>query len=358
MRDGYWDTDIRSIRNTESVRRGSASWDRTVAAIFGTWITPVVALSESEADRDHTESALGAALTKGQKPMAERVETIRRYVPPLQDQQDRIKKLSDLRARIDALPSDHVPADAQRFLDEWVPASGVHPITLAEVPEALRSPFTEKDGRSDRSVLVFPSLAIDYDDARNVVAFASRVYATPLPHGAVVGGAFLVMAEIMRVLQADALRVIGMVCLLVSLALLPIFGRRPLRIPIVVLTITAVAIASQLIMMALGVRLNMLNFAALPITIGVGSDYIVNLLGATDSLKVEASEATARMGGAILLCSLTTIVGYVTLLLASSGALRSFGQAAVLGEISAVLIVLGVYPALARSRSRAKATSA
>ena len=227
------------------------------------------------------------------------------------------------------------------------PPGGARPIDPATVPEALRGPFTERDGRSDRTVLVFPSLAINYDDVRNVVTFAERVSAAPVPRGSVVGGAFLVMAEIMRVLQRDAVRVIGMVCLLVTLALLPIFGRRPLRIAGTVLLVTTVAVGSQLVMLALGVRLNMLNFAALPITMGVGADYLVNLLGATDALRVDAREATARMGGAILLCSMTTIVGYVTLLLASSGALRSFGQAAVLGEIVAVLMVLGVYPALA-----------
>jgi predicted RND superfamily exporter protein len=83
----------------------------------------------------------------------------------------------------------------------------------------------------------------------------------------------------------------------------------------------------------------------------VGADYVVNLLGAMDSLRCDAREACARMGGAILLCSLTTIVGYLTLLLASSGALRSFGQAAVLGEICAVLVVLVIYPAVARGHT-------
>jgi predicted RND superfamily exporter protein len=159
------------------------------------------------------------------------------------------------------------------------------------------------------------------------------------------------MAEILRLLRADAPRVIASVCLLVAAVLVPVFSRRLVRVPVVVLTVAAVAALSQCVMYALGVRLNMLNFAALPITIGVGADYLVNLLGATDALDVDAREATARMGGAILLCSLTTVVGYLTLLLASSGALRSFGQAAVLGEVVAVLVVLVVYPAFARRRS-------
>ena len=351
LREGYWDTDLRNIRNTESVKHGSASWDRTVSSIFGTWITPVVALSRTPEDRERTAQALSQALSVGQPPMAERVETITRYVPPLADQQERIAKLTALRTRVDSLPSEKIPEDARRFLDDWVPPGGIAAITVDTVPQALRGNFQERSGETGHTTLVFPSLAIDFDDARNIVAFARRVYSTPLPEGSVVGGAFLVLAEIMRVLQQDALRLIGMVCLLVGAALVPIFFRRVLRIPVVVVTVTGVAVASQLMMMAFGVRLNMLNFAALPITIGVGADYIVNVLGAMDSLKVDAREATARMGGAVLLCSLTTVFGYITLLLASSGALRSFGQAAVLGEITAVSIVLCVYPAFARRRA-------
>jgi predicted RND superfamily exporter protein len=106
----------------------------------------------------------------------------------------------------------------------------------------------------------------------------------------------------------------------------------------------AVAFCSQATMIALGTRINFFNFAALPITIGVGADYVVNLFGAMNSLGVNARTACARMGGAILLCSLTTIIGYLSLVLAESGALRSFGWAAVLGEILAIVAVLLVLP--------------
>jgi uncharacterized protein len=103
-------------------------------------------------------------------------------------------------------------------------------------------------------------------------------------------------------------------------------------------------------MVAVGVRLNMLNFAAAPITMGVGADYLINLCGAMDALRASAREACARMGGAILLCSLTTVVGYASLLLAQSGALRTFGWAASLGEVMAAATVLLVVPVLWRER--------
>ena len=63
-------------------------------------------------------------------------------------------------------------------VDSVTPAAGVFSgVVVGEVPESLRGNFTERDGHNDRTVLVFPSLAIGYDDARNVVAFADRVAA-------------------------------------------------------------------------------------------------------------------------------------------------------------------------------------
>jgi uncharacterized protein len=351
MRDGYWDSDLRDLRNSESLRHGAASWDATVSSIFGVWLTPIVALAPDAASRPRVEAGLRRALAEGPRPMAERVETLARYVPPSEDQRARVEALSALRRRVEALPRERVPNDAWRVLDTWAPSTGVAPIEARDVPPGLGGMFLDRDGRGDRTVLVFPSLRIDYDDARNVVAFAARASEADVPDGTVMGGAFLVMAEILRVLRRDAARIVAATCLFVAVALVPVFRRRPSRVGVTVLTVGAVALASQLVMMALGVRLNMLNFAALPITIGVGSDYLVNLYGAADALRVDAREAAARMGGAILLCSLTTIVGYLTLLLASSGALRSFGQAAVLGEVVAVSVVLGVFPALTRRRN-------
>jgi hypothetical protein len=209
----------------------------------------------------------------------------------------------------------------------------------------LRQSFDEVDGRSDRVVLVYPSLRIDYNDARNLLRFEERLSHLALPPHAVIGGGFLLMAAIIRVIRDEAPRIVLVVALLVAMVLVPFFRRRPLRIPLVVLTVAAVALLSQAVMLGLGVRINMLNFAAVPITIGVGSDYVVNLFAAMDVLHADVRAACARMGGAILLCSLTTVVGYLSLVAAQSGALRTFGWSAVLGELMAVASVLLVLPA-------------
>ena len=51
-------------------------------------------------------------------------------------------------------------------------------------------------------------------------------------------------------------------------------------------------------------------------------------------------------GGAVLLCSWTTIVGYGSLLAAHSQALRGFGALAILGEIACLAAALVAAPAI------------
>jgi hypothetical protein len=232
----------------------------------------------------------------------------------------------------------------------WFAAENLKAIQPMDVPYTLRQGFTEKDGRTDRVVLIFPSLKINYNDTRNLSAFDAKLETIQLPKGTVIGGGFLFMAEIIKLIEHESTSVVLVVCLLVALALVPIFWRRPLRILMSVGTVAAVAISAQSIMLALGVHINMFNFAAVPVTIGVGADYVVNLFGAMDAFRVDARRACALMGGAILLCSLTTVVGYLSLVFAQSGALRTFGWAAVLGELMAVTTVLLVVPVLGSAR--------
>src|SRR5205814_1344431 len=83
------------------------------------------------------------------------------------------------------------------------------------------------------------------------------------------------------------------------------------------------------------------NFAAFPITFGIGVDYAVNIMARfrqerarrpRDALPTEPARAVERSvlstGGAVALCSLTTIIGYSSLLLAKNQALFLFGAVA------------------------------
>ncbi len=354
-REGYYERDINAMRNRDSLRSGSASWDRRMSDMFGVWLNPVVALAPDASQRAEVARRLSEGLATGHPAPAERVETIDDYAPPPAEQAARLARLEKLAGAVRQFPEKDIPPAARPLVKAWFAPANLEPIGPADVPFPLRQALTEKDGRTDRVVLIFPSLKINYNDARNLMSFVERLERVVLPAGTVVGGGFLFMAEILRLVRHESTNVVLVVCMVVAAALVPIFLRRPLRILKSVATVAIVAISAQSIMLALGVHINMFNFAAVPITIGVGADYVVNLLGAMDAFGVDARQACARMGGAILLCSLTTVVGYLSLVLAQSGALRTFGWAAVLGELMAVTTVLLVVPAFSSTRAETPA---
>ena len=103
----------------------------------------------------------------------------------------------------------------------------------------------------------------------------------------------------------------------------------------------------------LHLKLNFLNFVALPITFGIGVDYAVNVFSRiANEPRDRHAHALAQTGSAVALCSSTTIIGYSSLLIASNGALVSFGKLADLGELGCLLAALLLVPAVSRRARR------
>jgi predicted RND superfamily exporter protein len=94
------------------------------------------------------------------------------------------------------------------------------------------------------------------------------------------------------------------------------------------------------------VRVNFLNFVVLPITFGISVDYAVNIV---QRYRLEGRGSLPRViretGGAVALCSSTTIIGYSSLVVADNQALASFGLFASLGELSCLTAALIALPA-------------
>jgi len=96
----------------------------------------------------------------------------------------------------------------------------------------------------------------------------------------------------------------------------------------------------------LKIRINFANFIAFPITFGIGVDYAVNVASRWELDGGHSMiDAVRTTGGAVTLCSMTTIIGYSSLLLAENQALFLFGLLAVLGEIACLTTAVVVMPA-------------
>ena len=174
----------------------------------------------------------------------------------------------------------------------------------------------------------------------------------------VAASASTLFAAMLEVIMADGPK-LTLRCLLLTVALVFLtFGLRsglPVLASLVVGLLWLLAAVAQF-----DLKINFLNFVALPITIGIGVEYATNLwaryVDPSDSPR-DAARILAETGSAVTVCSLTTIIGYGSLLLSQNRALQSFGKVACLGELTCLVAALCVVPAIARVLGRCTATS-
>jgi uncharacterized protein len=96
-----------------------------------------------------------------------------------------------------------------------------------------------------------------------------------------------------------------------------------------------------------GLRINFINLIAFPITFGIGVDYAVNVMGRyLQDGRSDVTAAISATGGAVSLCSATTIIGYSSLLVAQNRGLFFFGLFAVLGELTCLASAVIVLPSV------------
>ena len=108
----------------------------------------------------------------------------------------------------------------------------------------------------------------------------------------------------------------------------------------------------------LKVKVNFCNFIAFPITFGIGVDYSVNVMARyRQTGSRDVIEAIRSTGGAVAVCSLTTIIGYGSLLFAKNQALFLFGLVAVLGELTCLVSAVVVLPAVLAKRAGGSASA-
>jgi predicted exporter len=231
------------------------------------------------------------------------------------------------------------------FARELRPPDSLRALTPAELPPLLRERFTETNGTFGTTVLVEIDPKLSRSRGEHLLKIAELLEGVRGRDGQVVPNASRasVFAEMIRSMTRDAPRTIAVafvvvivVAALATGALGPVLAVLSSLLLAVWLTLGAAAVA--------GVRLNFLNFVALPLTFGIGVEYAINFYDRVRALGSIRSSLES-VGGAIAACSLTTMLGYGTLLFGDNLALQSFGKYAVMGELSCLLTALLVLPA-------------
>jgi len=261
------------------------------------------------------------------------------------DQASKIPILHSIRARLLRAKS-HIKPEDWRKIEPLLPPSELTPHSLSDLPEDLARPFTENDGTRGRVVLIEPTAGVPDTDLRYVMRWADSFRETHLPNGEVLlgSGRPVIFADMLQTMQRDIPVSIALSLGITSLAVVLLF-RRWLRIAQVLGALLLGLSWMVLYMAVLGFKINFFNFVALPITFGIGVDYAVNLVRRCDSDPEQGILGALRnTGGPIILCSLTTILGYSALIRSINQAIRGLGVLAVVGEVVCLLAALLVLP--------------
>ncbi len=336
--------DLRKLRSEESIERRVLT--KQIEGIFGS-LTPTILLAEhfeqtpeiADVVRRHSD-ALGGGVVGS-------IITLDSLVPGAPALQGKKLAVIDEIRRTLHDSTKQLTDEERARLSKWDPPPDLAVIAPTDLPNGIVRMFRDRRGELTPMVVVYKAEGRSYWDGRYLVRLASVVREVDLRDGERVygGGNAVVFAAMIEAIIDD-----GPVATIVSflgVAVLVILLARGWRGTTVVLA----ALGTGVLWMAggaalAGVRVNFLNFIALPLTFGIGVDYAINVyLRHRIEGPGRMIETLRATGGAVALCSLTTTIGYASLLLADSHALRSFGALAILGEVACLSVALLVMPA-------------
>ncbi|HLK36960.1 MAG TPA: MMPL family transporter [Polyangiaceae bacterium] len=345
----YLEHNFNKLRRADTWKNGEGYWGRKMDAILGHYLTPTVVLCGTREQARSVEALVRQSVDAGAlRPFVARVVGVDDVLPT--QQQAKIDVTERIREALTPKIRSLVPHDKLEKIDRMLGAKGLTPIRAADLPPALTTGLRERDGTIGRAILVYPrpSDALWKADSMRLFVKALRdLAADGSGRGApaFVAGSIPLSSDILASIGRDA-PIASSVSLagVVAVVFVVLRARRASFYVIGSLLLGVLWLAGET--MALGIKINFSNFIAFPITFGIGVDYAVNVMTRyVQDGEDDVGGAVRSTGGAVALCSLTTIIGYSSLLLAKNRALFLFGLLAVMGEVACLTAAVVALPA-------------
>ncbi len=349
--------DVSKLRRGDTWAHGEGYWGGKMDSLLGHYLTPTVLLTDTKKEAEDVATRLREATAHD--PLSQTVSETRTVDDVLPPQQE--EKLVEIRATREVLTPklrSLVPKEQRAVLDLVLGSGELERVTLEHLPRTFLTGFLERDGTVGRSVLVFPRPSKSLWEGPPLVAFVGALREAGATAGATparVAGSLPISADILGSIAHDGARASGLAFAGV-VGVIALMFRGEVALLYVVTSLTLGVLWLVAASMTLGVKINFANFIAYPITFGIGADYAMNVMARyLQDGKKDILGTVRATGSAVTLCSLTTIFGYASLLVAENRALYLFGLLAVLGEITCLAVAVVFLPAalvLAQRRRR------
>lgn len=272
-------------------------------------------------------------------PTVKMITSIRNFLPEKEIQANRLRIIERMRKRLEEVGAPDELKDKIKYLE-------IDGLDIDELPEGLRRAFLGNEAIPGYLMYIFNSVTMDdadlakqfYDDVAQFTVDGITYY--PASES-------FVFVEMIALMKDDAVKAILLV-LLVTYSVLLIFSRSFMNALIMITPPFLCLLFTVGIMSIFGIKLSIINMVILPSIIGISVDNSIHLFERfmENPGGQKTSDIMGTTGIATTITTLTTLLGFSGLLLASMGGLRSMGLVAVIGFLISLILTWTVLPAL------------
>jgi len=351
LRNDRFEYDLKKLSIKISEGAGSEQYFmHRIEKVMGNGTNASMLIAENRAAANRIAQTLDRKIKEyaksGKATLLNTVNWLDKFYP--QDQKTKFKIIRELRALFLPKYLSLMSADERKWGSVALKALKANPFKTEDLPEMVKRFFRELDGTLGRAVFVAAGRNAVLSNVQDIVRIGEEIAndvkitsaASPKGDEAIFASESMIFIDILDNVRREG-PMVTLICFLAVGGLI-FFGFRKLKEFLFVyafLFFGMLAFIASLYVFK--IKLNFFNFITIPITIGIGVDYAINIYY---RYKVEGEKsirsAIQNTGTAVALCSWTTIIGYGTMLWAKNQAMASFGLMAVVGEICCLAFAL------------------
>ncbi len=350
LRDPF-EYNYRNLRNQQSQKHGSGQKSGAARKILGERSSPHIILAERFDQVPKIKAALEQFTGKNPDPkkrVIKNIKTLHDYLPGTpKEQEEKIALLGEVRRLLAKLPKKKLSAAEREDLKQLTPPEDLKVITIDDLPGELVRPFIELDGTRGTLVLVYMADGMSVWQGRDLKRFADVVREVKLADGKTVrsSGKAVIYSDMLKYVADEGPWATGGAFLMVLLVIIVAF-RRARHVVVMGGAMLIGVVLMMGVAVILGQKINFLNFIAVPIQFGIGVDYSVNIYSRyLEEGPGSIGRVLRSTGGAVMITSTTTIIGYSALWFSINGAINSLGTLANIGEVTCLVAAVLVMPA-------------
>lgn len=321
--------------------------------IFSLSFSPTVLIPKNKNDAARITRGVNNELSRmkkeGYKPTIETAKSISSLIPEEQKQKIGILKKIKKLIKKNKKYFHRLDKKTRKFLNNYKKSLSPGYLTLDKLPDELKEPFTGAGKYNELElVLLFPNISLS--DGRliqkmnqDLNLFQSKIGGFEYASDA------LILADIITLIQTDGLRIL--VITLLAVFILIQINLDSIRQSLWVMTPLLFGLIWLLGIMGLvNLQFNILNIIILPIVVGIGIDNGVHFFHRfKEDNRYDSLYALRHAGKPLTMTTLTTIIGFSSLIMANHYGLRTMGVAIVIGLLTVYISAMWVVPVLLTS---------